>query len=65
MPKDLRCDSQKLHGRILEGDVFEVACRSRWCGWRKGVIVLHQFSMESGKLIDTIKFKQPEGKETR
>lgn len=64
MAHDLRCSGNKLHGRILEGKVFEVACRSRFCGWRSGAIILHRFSMESGELIDTIQFKQPIRKDT-
>lgn len=63
MTQELRCDSQKLHGRILEGKTFEVACRSRWCGWRSGVVVLHRFDLESGELIKTLTFKQPVRKE--
>jgi hypothetical protein len=59
MPNELRCDSNKLHGGILEGKIFEVACRSRWCGWRSGAIILHHFSIETGELIETLQFKQP------
>ncbi len=56
---NLRCKGNKLHGRVLDGNVLEVACRSRFCGWRSGAIVLHRFNLESGELVETLKFKQP------
>jgi hypothetical protein len=63
MTQDLRCSGNKLHGRVLEGNVFEVACRSQFCGWRRGVVILHRFAIDTGRLIETIQFKQPHRKE--
>jgi hypothetical protein len=57
---DLRCDG-KLHGRV-EDTVFEVTCKSRFCGWKPGVVVLHRFSVVSGELINTRLFKNPDGR---
>jgi hypothetical protein len=54
---DLRCPS-KLHG-IVEDDVVEVACTSRFCGARKGVVVRHRFNTETGELLETLHFKDP------
>lgn len=54
---ELRCD-HKLHGHI-DGDVLEVGCQSRFCGKRPGVVVVHLFSVSTGKLIETRRFKDP------
>lgn len=54
---ELRCGA-KLHGEIHE-EWLEVKCRSRWCGARKGVVVIHRFDKESGKLLETLKFQDP------
>ena len=55
---DLHCGN-KLHGRLLEDGLLEVACKSRWCGSEAGVIVLHRFKPETGELVETLKFKAP------
>lgn len=49
---ELRCGA-KLHGVVLEPDVLEVACNSRWCGWRKGTVVRHRIRISTGDLIVT------------
>lgn len=53
---ELRCPS-KLHGVIVRPGVLEVACQSRFCGKRPGVIVRHWFQIETGKLIETKEYK--------
>jgi hypothetical protein len=40
---------------------IEVACPSRWCGKRPGVLVLHVFSTRTGELLTTRQFRTPEG----
>lgn len=55
----MRCASGILHG-VVEGDVIEVSCKSNLCGKRKGVLVLHRFNTQTGELISTSIFKQPE-----
>lgn len=57
---ELRCEG-KLHG-ILKGNLIEVKCGSRWCGAEPGVIVLHRFNAESGALLETKRYKDPERK---
>lgn len=54
----LRCD-HKLHGIIPSPRVVEVACDSRYCGAAKGVVVLHRFDIDSGQLVETLRFKSP------
>lgn len=58
MTVELRCNG-KLHG-ILQAEVIEIKCNSRWCGAKPGVVVLHHFNAESGALLDTKLFKDPE-----
>ena len=55
---DIRCPS-KLHARLIDQDTIEVACDSRWCGKRPGVVVLHRISLTTGEVIETLKFKAP------
>lgn len=61
---DLRCPHRKF-GVILEPSTnegrIEVACPSRWCGKREGVTVLHVFSTRTSELLDTRRFRTPEG----
>lgn len=54
---ELRCD-HRLHGHIDEG-VIEFSCRSRLCGKRPGVVVIHRFDVTTGKLIETRRFRDP------
>lgn len=61
---ELRCPHKKF-GEVLvpsanDGQI-EVACPSRFCGKREGVIVLHRFSTKTGKLLATKQFRTPEG----
>lgn len=61
---EIRCDF-KLHGIIdpVE-DIIEVKCRSAMCGYRPGVTVLHKFDLHTGKMVDTLIFRDPQkGKE--
>lgn len=58
MSTDLRCDSDKLLGRLDEG-LIELRCRSRWCGYRPGVVIIHRFSAVTGLLIDTKQYQNP------
>ena len=64
MSVDLRCPAKK-HGVVVQpgrGGEVEVKCDSRFCGAVRGAVVLHTFSTESGKLVKTRKFKNPERK---
>jgi hypothetical protein len=42
--------------------IIEFKCGSRWCGASPGVVVLHWFDLETGKLVDTKLFKNPKGR---
>lgn len=55
---DLRCDSGVLHGKAELG-FLEVSCKSRFCGKVSGVVVIHRFEVETGKLVGTFKFSNP------
>lgn len=45
---ELRCDS-KLHGIVVDGDVVQVKCSSRFCGAKPGVVVFHYFNIRTGE----------------
>jgi hypothetical protein len=55
---ELRCQG-RLHG-ILNEDFVEVKCNSMRCGARKGMVVLHRFSVDDGSFIETLRFKDVE-----
>lgn len=55
---DFRCPSS-LHARLTEQGFVEVACKSRWCGKKPGIVVLHRFNAETGELVETLQFKAP------
>jgi hypothetical protein len=59
---ELRCAS-RMHGLVRKRGrdwVMEVRCHSRFCGKRKGVVVIHYFDIDTGKLIDTKEFQDVE-----
>lgn len=53
---ELRCSSSILFG-IIDSDTVEVKCRSQRCGAEKGVVVLHRFSLSTGELINTKRYR--------
>lgn len=55
---ELRCRS-KLHG-VLDDEIIEVKCGSKWCGAGPGRVVLHRFNRSTGELVETKLFKDPE-----
>ncbi len=56
--QELRCDNRILFG-TLEGSVLEVKCRSERCGARRGVVLIHRFSLTTGDLVGTRQFRDP------
>lgn len=52
---ELRCE-HKMYGRLVDG-LLEVKCGSAFCGKEPGVVVLHQFDVETGELVKTLRFK--------
>lgn len=55
---DIRCPSKK-HGELIEPGLVEVKCDSKFCGAEPGVSVIHRFDTITGKMLDTLKFKDP------
>lgn len=53
---DIRCDNGIKFGEVL-ADVLEVKCRSARCGHGPGVVVIHRFSLVSGELLKTERFR--------
>lgn len=53
---ELRCE-KRLHGRLTDDGVLEVACRSALCGHRDGVVVIHRFDAQTGELIGTNRYR--------
>jgi hypothetical protein len=64
---ELRCEN-RLHGRLSEVDgqaAVEIVCRSSFCKGPEGAVVLHFFSVATGELIATKRYRNPlQGKET-
>jgi len=59
---ELRCSNGILFGFLdTQGKipVIEVKCRSRRCGHEPGAVVLHRFSVYTGDLLETKRFKDP------
>lgn len=54
---ELRCESKK-HGE-MDGEFLEVQCRSRFCGYRPGIVVIHRFDVRTGDLKNTRLFREP------
>lgn len=54
---DLRCENVK-HAEWHDG-VIEFKCRSRFCGHRSGVVVIHRFDALTGKALETLRFAEP------
>jgi hypothetical protein len=63
-PHELRCAS-RVHGVIVQPDVLEVRCHSRFCGKRAGVVILHRFEISTGKLLGTREYKTIEMQQRR
>lgn len=57
MTIELRCPN-KLHATVPKDGVIEVRCRSVFCGWKSGIVVLHRFDVHTGQCT-TQRFKDP------
>lgn len=57
---DLRCEFIK-HGELVEPGIVEFKCRSNKCGHGPGIIVIHRFDTITGDLLETKKYRDPEG----
>ncbi len=58
MTQEMRCDA-KLHALIVADGVVEVKCDSRFCRPDRSTVVLHRFDAVTGRLIETLTFKNP------
>jgi hypothetical protein len=54
--QELRCE-YKLHGILMSDGFVEFKCSSALCGKEPGVVVIHRFSIETGELVSTRRFK--------
>jgi hypothetical protein len=59
----LRCRS-KLHGIMKPqpdgSELLEIRCKDKWCAERgAGLVVLHYFNVDTGELIKTKKYRDP------
>jgi hypothetical protein len=55
---DLRCNV--LHGVLIGDGHIEFKCRSRFCGYQSGVVILHYFDVHTGQLTNTLRFRSPD-----
>ena len=56
---ELRCDGT-MHAVVdFETRTFEVRCKRRRCGAAPGVVVLHTFCLDGGRLLSTKRFADP------
>lgn len=53
----LRCESKK-HAELINDHVIEVKCSSRFCGARRGIVVIHRFDLATGNMT-TRRFQAP------
>lgn len=53
---ELRCHN-KMHGRLTDSGLLEVMCGSKFCGKVPGVVILHRFNLETGELVETLRYK--------
>lgn len=55
---ELRCEGL-LHGILIGDGHVEFKCRSRFCGYSPGVVILHYFDVHTGQLSNTLRFRSP------
>lgn len=61
---DLRCEGPRLHGVVdWDAKTIEVKCDRRKCGHAPGVVVLHTFCLQFGRLLSTKFYNDPMRKE--
>lgn len=56
---ELRCGTT-MHGRMLDETTLEVKCKRRACGHRPGTVVLHEFNIQTGVLLKTKRYADPQ-----
>lgn len=58
-PKEVRCNSRIL-GIFTADGLLEIKCPSRGCGAGKGVVVFHYVNIETGQVVSTKKYQDPD-----
>lgn len=56
-PNELRCPNGIKFGEMSD-QFLEVKCRSKRCGARPGVVVIHRFDHQ-GRFIETKQYRDP------
>lgn len=57
---ELRCNNGIKYGELFPEDgVLEIKCRSTRCGAKAGVVVVHGFDVQTGKLLGTQRYSEP------
>ena len=54
--EELRCPA-KLHFVLIDGHILERKCNSKFCGHEPGIVVLHRWDINTGELIETLKYR--------
>lgn len=65
MSVELRCPNGILFANLNEEGHVEVKCRSKRCGAKAGVVVLHFFDPATGEMVRTEMYKDPAFKEVK
>lgn len=58
---DLRCGGN-LYGRLTDERWLEVKCKRRACGYKKGTVILHTIDIQSGEVVKTDHFAEPQNR---
>lgn len=56
----LRCDGNLFGILSDDGTTIEVKCKRRRCGAHPGVVILHTLSLQTGQVIQTKRFAEPQ-----
>ena len=54
----MHCGNIKF-AEVPRPGVVEVKCRSQRCGAGKGIVVIHVFDVDSQKLLETKRYREP------
>jgi len=62
---ELRCDNGALHGIFRQHhgqNCIEIKCSNWYCTKGKTVTTFHYYSLETGALVDTVRYKNAPGR---
>jgi hypothetical protein len=63
LPVEIRCRSRIL-GIIQNDGTMEIKCSSSKCGASRGVVVFHYVDLQTGRVVETKKYRDPQSKFT-